>query len=120
MRGLLALVYGVIAYVIFFASFLYAVGFVAAGGAQDGRSGVPGPLLPGLAVDLVLLGIFAVQHSVMARPGFKAEVDRMIPKTAERSTYVLLASLALILLFGLWQPLARQRVGARRGAGSPG
>jgi len=98
--------YGVVSYAIFFATFLYALGFV-------GNFGVPrtldGPrLLPGgqaLAIDLLLLGAFAIQHSLMARPFFKRWLTRFIPESAERSTYVLFSSLALIALFAFWQPL---------------
>ena len=100
------LVYGAISYAFFFATFLYAVGFV--GGFIVPRSIDSTPNLGiGLAllVDAGLLGIFAVQHSVMARPAFKRALTRFIPESAERSTYVLMSSLALILVFRFWEPM---------------
>ena len=98
--------YGVASYCAFFATFLYAVGFI-------GNLVVPKtmdspartPFLYALGIDVLLLGIFAVQHSVMARPWFKRAWTRIVPEPAERSTYVLLSSLALIALFAFWQPL---------------
>jgi len=107
MIGLLIGAYGVVCYLIFFATFLYAIAFVGdlpfAPYTLDG--GTAGPLATTLAIDAALLGVFAVQHSVMARPAFKKAWTKIVAPAAERSTYVLLASLALILVFRFWQPL---------------
>jgi protein-S-isoprenylcysteine O-methyltransferase Ste14 len=87
----------VLSYAVFFATYLYAIGFVGNPGDQHGcrsRWIRPGevPFTTALLTDLALLGLFAIQHSVMARPGFKRWWTRIVPETAERSTYVLLSS----------------------------
>jgi protein-S-isoprenylcysteine O-methyltransferase Ste14 len=100
------LLYGVVSYAIFFATFLYAVGFIGNFGVPRTLDGAPtSSFATALLIDLGLLGLFAIQHSVMARPIFKRWFTKTIPESAERSTYVLLSSVALIALFAWWQPL---------------
>ena len=107
MGGLASMAYGVAVYGFFFVTFLYAVAFVGnlPGAPKTIDSGPAGTPAVALAVDVLLLGLFAVQHSVMARPAFKSWWTRLVPHAVERSTYVLFASLILALLFWQWRPL---------------
>ncbi|MDM0046355.1 isoprenylcysteine carboxylmethyltransferase family protein [Variovorax dokdonensis] len=100
--------YGLVAYLFFLATFIYAIGFVGNLPLLPKTldSGSSAPLAEAIAVNIVLLGVFAAQHSVMARRGFKRWWTRLIPESMERSTYVLAATAALALLLWQWRPIA--------------
>ena len=105
---LLILLYAITSYAVFLGSFVWAVGFVGNYNYLTSKSidvGVSSPLPEAIIVDVLLLALFAIQHSVMARPAFKRMLTRIIPAAAERSTYVLLSSLILLLLFWQWRPI---------------
>ena len=106
MGPFIAFLYGIASYVVFFVTFLYAIGFVT--GVIVPKTidtGMVVPTYQALAVNLLLMSAFAIQHSVMARRQFKQWWTKFVPKSVERSTYVLFSSLALILLCAMWRPM---------------
>jgi protein-S-isoprenylcysteine O-methyltransferase Ste14 len=106
MRKLLTALYSVLAYILFLAVFLYLIGFVENVLVPKSiDSGPSGDIVGSLLIDAGLLALFALQHSIMARPGFKRVWTRIVPEETERSTFVLLASLALALVCWQWRPL---------------
>jgi protein-S-isoprenylcysteine O-methyltransferase Ste14 len=119
MKRIAYFVYGSVAYLIFLGTFLYAIAFVGGLGAPTSLDGEPrGPLALSLAIDAGLLAVFAVQHSVMARRWFKEWWTQFVPHEIERSTYVLCASLALMLLLWQWRPLGGVVWSVRNPAGA--
>ncbi|MBV9215602.1 MAG: isoprenylcysteine carboxylmethyltransferase family protein [Acidobacteria bacterium] len=108
MGRVIAFLYGALSYVVFFVTFLYAIGFVENMIVPKSIDSPPpaASMTRGIIANVILLSIFAIQHSVMARPAFKAAWTKFVPKVIERSTYVLLSSLALILLFWQWRQMA--------------
>ncbi|MEM9314007.1 MAG: methanethiol S-methyltransferase [Pseudomonadota bacterium] len=106
MKRLLIFSYGIISYALFFLTFLYSIGFVGNILVPRSIDSVPTmPLSSAMAVNLCLLAVFAIQHSGMARPAFKRWLTRYIPEAAERSTYVLMSTIAMAALMAFWQPL---------------
>ena len=106
MGRFITFVYGLASYLLAFVTLLYAIGFVSGLAVPKTiDSGATGPIVQAVIVNLLLVSVFAIQHSVMARKPFKRWWTQFVPETAERSTYVLFSSLALILLFSQWRPM---------------
>jgi protein-S-isoprenylcysteine O-methyltransferase Ste14 len=106
MKKIIIFAYGILSYVVSMGTLVYAAGFMGNLWVPRSIDAAPSaPLGQALLINLCLLAVFAVQHSVMARAGFKRWLTRFIPAAAERSTFVLASSLALILLFALWEPM---------------
>jgi protein-S-isoprenylcysteine O-methyltransferase Ste14 len=106
MKRIVAFVYGIACYGVFFATLLYAIGFLGNFGVPKSiDSGPEGSIATALAIDGALLALFAMQHSIMARPWFKRAWTRIVPEPVERSTYVLFSSVAMLLMFWQWQPI---------------
>jgi methanethiol S-methyltransferase len=106
MAKFIQLIYAAVAYFMFLAAFLYAIGFVGdLAVPKTIDAGPTGPIVVSLALDALLLGVFAMQHSIMARPAFKRWWTRFVPPASERSTYVVASSLALALLYWQWRPI---------------
>jgi protein-S-isoprenylcysteine O-methyltransferase Ste14 len=105
MKKVLAVAYGILVYVLFLGTFLYAIAFVGNLGVPTSVDrGKPASTLAAIVIDALLLGVFAVQHTIMARYGFKQRWTRVVSWYLERSTFVLAASLSLALVLWLWEP----------------
>lgn len=106
MKKIIILIYGILAYIIFLFAFLYAIGFVNNLWVPKSiDSGIEINYINALLINIGVLSVFALQHSIMARPSFKKWWIKIIGKAAERSTYILLSSLALILIYWQWKPM---------------
>jgi protein-S-isoprenylcysteine O-methyltransferase Ste14 len=117
MGAFVSALYGLTVYFLFIGTFAYAIGFANNLLVPKGiDSGAVGPMAESIGVDLLLLGVFAVQHSVMARRGFKRWWTRIVPPVVERSTYVLFATLALALILWQWRPIPQPVIWSLEGA----
>ena len=128
MAGLVAVIYGIVAYAFTLVALLYLIGFVGNIVVPKSiDSGMAGPFLQSVIVNTALIGLFALQHSVMARRGFKRWWTGFVPPSVERSTYVLFTSLILLVLYWQWQPIPtpvwtvhNPTAACRTGARTPG
>jgi len=117
-----SMVFALVAYAIFFATFLYLIAFVGNLGPVPVTidHGPDSPVGVAVVIDIALIALFGIQHSVMARQGFKRMWTRIVPEPAERSVYVLAASVALMILFAFWRPIAKRSTPSRyRSCGIP-
>ncbi|NND95081.1 MAG: isoprenylcysteine carboxylmethyltransferase family protein, partial [Flavobacteriales bacterium] len=106
MKKIIILIYGTISYLVFLIAFLYAIGFVGNMFVPKSMdSGAEAPLISSIFINMVLLSVFALQHSIMARPAFKKWLVSIVSPAMERSTYILLSSLALLLIYWQWRPI---------------